>query len=100
MFQPEDIHLENWTDSGRIYNFKRTEIEMKSYSIIVVEKNLLTSMNGKLYRCPFAANADSFKGIPLDQRNSIPINSTAEEIERYTRELNLFLHAIFARQIF
>ena len=50
-------------------------------------KNLLTSMNGKLYRCPFAANADSFKGIPLDQRNSIPINSTAEEIQRYTREL-------------
>ena len=41
----------------------------------------------KLYRCPFAANADSFKGIPLDQRNSIPINSTAEEILRYTREL-------------
>lgn len=78
---------ENWTDSGRIYNFKRTEIEMKELFDNCCGKNLLTSMNGKLYRCPFAANADSFKGIPLDQRNSIPINSTAEEIQRYTREL-------------
>ena len=77
---------ENWTDSGRIHDFKRTETEMKELFDVCCGKNLLTSMNGKLYRCPFAANADSFKGI-LDQRNSIPINSTAEEIQRYTREL-------------
>ena len=78
---------ENWTDSGTIHDFQRTENQMKELFDKCCGKNLLTSMNGKLYRCPFAANAESFKGIPHDEKNSIPINSSADSIEKYTKEL-------------
>lgn len=85
---PTRLHPpENWTDSGVIQDFKRTEVEMKQLFDICCGKNLLTSMNGKLYRCPFAANAESLKGIPSDERNSVPINSSPEMIEEYTRDI-------------
>ena len=54
---------ENWTDSGTIHDFQRTENQGKSYLINVAE-NLLTSMNGKLYRCPFAATQRALRGYP------------------------------------
>lgn len=79
---------ENWTDSGKIYDFNRSTEEMEELFEKCCGKNLLTSMNGKLYRCPFAANAESLKAIPRDNNNSVPLNSTPEEILSYTREIS------------
>lgn len=79
---------ENWTDSGKIYDFNRSIEEMEILFEKCCGKNLLTSMNGNLYRCPFAANAESLKAIPRDKNNSVPLNSTPEEILFYTREIS------------
>ena len=78
---------ENWTDSGQIQDFKRPVKEMEELFDVCCGKNLLTSMNGKLYRCPFAANAESLNAIPNDKKNSVPLDSSPEEILNYTREI-------------
>lgn len=78
---------ENWTDSAKIFDFKRDEKEMKELFEVCCGKNLLTTMNGKLYRCPFAANAESLSAIPKDKNNSVSISASAEEILNYTRKI-------------
>jgi len=82
-------HLpENWTDSGRIEDFRRSKSEMEELFDVCCGKNLLTSMNGKIYRCPFVANAESLKAIPLDKKNSVNVDATPEEIFNYTKKIN------------
>ena len=78
---------ENWTDSAKIFDFNRDESEMKELFEVCCGKNLLTTMNGKLYRCPFAANAESLSAIPKDKNNSVSIGASAEEILNYTRKI-------------
>jgi len=79
---------ENWTDSGQIYDFKRTDPEMVSLFESCCGKNLLTLSEGKLYRCPFSANADRLHAIPDDSRNYVSVDSSPENIRRFTREIN------------
>ena len=45
-------------------------------------------MNGKLYRCPFVANAESLKAIPLDSRNSVTLDADPQEISKHTRDID------------
>ena len=79
---------EYWTDSGTIQNFNRSEDGMKEIFDLCCGKNLLTSMNDKLYRCPFAANADSLKGIPYDKSNYVNLDSDPKVIHKYIREID------------
>ena len=44
-------------------------------------------MYGKLYRCPFSANAERLSGIPKDEGNSVSVEAPLEDIEHYTNEL-------------
>jgi sulfatase maturation enzyme AslB (radical SAM superfamily) len=78
---------ENWTDSGIIKNFERTLEENEEIFQRCCGKNLLTLSNGKIYRCPFAANADRLNAIPLNTENYIFADSSSEEIRRYTRKI-------------
>jgi len=74
---------ENWTDSGTIFDFKRTLEDQKQLFNNCCGKNLLTVTDGKLYRCPFAANADRLKAIPSDSQNSVPVTDGAASIRHY-----------------
>ena len=78
---------ENWTDSAQIVDFNRSKNEMEELFDVCCGKNLLTSMNGKLYRCPFVANAESLRAIPLDERNSVSVSASPEDIQKYTRDI-------------
>ena len=78
---------ENWTDCGVIFDFKRTLPEMEKLFTDCCGKNLLTLTDGKLYRCPFAANADRLKGIPLDKGNSVSVNAKRNKIKKYTSDI-------------
>lgn len=78
---------ENWTDSGIIKNFKRDIKGLEKIFEDCCGKNLITLSEGKLYRCPFAANADRLSAIPLDDKNYVSLNQTEEEIRKYTREI-------------
>lgn len=78
---------ENWTDSGTIFDFKRSIHECKELFRECCGKNLLTVTDGKLYRCPFAANADRLKAIPKDDRNYIFVNSSPSSIREYVSNI-------------
>ncbi len=78
---------ENWTDSGTIHNFNRTVEEQKKLFSDCCGKNLLTVTGGKLYRCPFAANADRLRAIPDDETNFVSVNASPDEIKNYVTEI-------------
>lgn len=79
---------ENWTDSGTIFDFKRSIPECKELFKECCGKNLLTVTDGKLYRCPFAANADRLKAIPKDEANYVAVNSSSSAIRDYVSNID------------
>jgi len=78
---------ENWTDSGRIEYQRHTVPELKKTFEDCCGKNLFTLVESRLYRCPFAANADSLGAIPADNQNFVEVGASTESIRRYTREI-------------
>ena len=82
------LHLpENWTDSGTIFDYKRSVPELEDLFDKCCGKNLLTLTGGKIYRCPFAASADRLEAVPKDERNGVNINSNSRDIKRYISEI-------------
>ena len=73
----------NWTDSGRIVHHKRSIEANQEIFEKCCGKNLYTIMESKLYRCPFAANADRLSGIPKNPLNFVDVNSPTDEITQY-----------------
>jgi organic radical activating enzyme len=74
---------EYWTDSGKVKDFSRSEEDMKRLFAKCCGKNLYSVAEGKLYRCPFVANADRLNAIPHDIRNFVRIDATADELRHY-----------------
>jgi len=79
---------EYWTDSGKINDFKRTLPEMVELFAKCCGKNLYSVAEGKLYRCPFVANADRLGAIPPDERNFVRLGSSTDELRRYSYEID------------
>lgn len=79
---------ENWTDSGVIHDFKRSVEEQKTLFSECCGKNLYTVTAGKLYRCPFAANADRLQAIPVDAANAVALSEGSAAIRAYTRDID------------
>ena len=75
---------ENWTDSGAIQEYNRTPAQLETLFSDCCGKHLLTVTDGKLYRCPFAANAERLKAVPRDPANSVAVDAGKEEILHYT----------------
>jgi MoaA/NifB/PqqE/SkfB family radical SAM enzyme len=78
---------ENWTDSGVIHDFKRSQNGLEKIFEDCCGKNLLTLSMGKIYRCPFAANADRLNAIPPNELNYVSVENSSEMIKKYTREI-------------
>jgi organic radical activating enzyme len=69
---PYRVHPpEHWTDSGRLVDEVNDIEEAKSLFAKCCGKNLYTLIGPKLYRCPFAANADQLKAIPEHSSNYV-----------------------------
>jgi sulfatase maturation enzyme AslB (radical SAM superfamily) len=77
----------NWTDSGRMHDFQRSEESMIDIFDRCCGKNLYTLMYGKLYRCPFSANAERLNGIPNDPNNSVKVDASIDHIDKYTNDI-------------
>lgn len=72
---------ENWTDCATITKHNRSKEEHKQVFNDCCCKNLFTIMNGKLFRCPFSANADRLHAVPdltADYVNLLSTQSTSE----------------------
>ncbi len=79
---------ENWTDSGKIGNYNRSVDQMKEIFSKCCGKNLYTVVNGKFYRCPFAANADSLKAIPENKDNYVRVKAQTKDLKKYAYDVD------------
>jgi len=79
---------QGWTDCSKITKHYRNTEEQKEIFRDCCAKNTFTLSDGKLYRCPFSANADRLKAIPNFKKDHINIfNSTnTEEIKKKIKE--------------
>ena len=73
----------NWTDSGKIIEKRESFLENQDIFEKCCAKNTFTQMNGKLYRCPFAANAEQLEAIPKSKSNAININDDTDMINKF-----------------
>jgi organic radical activating enzyme len=64
---------DRWTDSGRVKKYKRTENELQSLFHNCCVGDILSILNGKLYRCPFSANAHNINAIPYNEKDIIDL---------------------------
>ena len=81
-----------WTDSGRILPYQdRTEKQLKDLFFNCCTNDVLTLLHGKLYHCPFSANATNLKAIPYDNDDVIDIleeegNQLRQKIEQFYKK--------------
>tara|TARA_B100000768_G_C11275691_1_gene375826 strand:- start:523 stop:1833 length:1311 start_codon:yes stop_codon:yes gene_type:complete len=64
---------DRWTDSGRVKKYERTENELQSLFHNCCVGDILSILNGKLYRCPFSANAHNINAIPYNEKDIIDL---------------------------
>ena len=91
-----------WQDCGRILPFqKRTEEENKKKFSDCCNSDILSLLHGKLYRCPFSANAHNLNAIPKNENDTvdlcdetISIDNLKEQIKEITYNKD-FLTACF-----
>jgi len=66
-----------WQDCGEILPFqKRTEEEKKRKFIDCCNSDQLSLLKGKLYRCPFSANAENLNAIPLNKGDQVDLSDS------------------------
>ena len=64
-----------WQDCGEILPFqKRTEEEKKRKFIDCCNSDTLSLLKGKLYRCPFSANAENLNAVPKNKEDQVDLS--------------------------
>lgn len=94
-----DVHeMGGWTLCSEIKKHNRDREELKKVFDDCCAKNLLTLLNGKLYKCPFIANAMNLKAIPkckddvidLKELGMLGRSGAKERIKYFIKEKNFF----------
>jgi len=78
---------DNWVDCSSIRHHKRTASELKEVFKQCCVKYIYTLLHGKLYRCPFIANAANLNAIPDDSTNYVDLFSKTHNIKQKIRNL-------------
>lgn len=58
------LHVDNWLDCASLEKHNRTAQQNARIYQDCCAKNMLSMSDGKLFRCPFAANADRLAAVP------------------------------------
>ncbi len=84
-----------WTDCAKIMKQSRDVEQQKEIFRNCCAKNTITLSKGKLYRCPFSANADRLRAVPKIKDDhidifdkTIKINEMKEKIRNFLLEKN------------
>lgn len=76
-----------WTDCASLDKHNRTEAAQKAIWDACCAKNLATLHDGKLFRCPFSANAAKLGAVPDYKDDYLVVaESTREQIRVFLRE--------------
>ena len=70
-----------WTDSGKLkyQNASEEELIEKFNNCCMIDKT--TILNGKLYRCPFSANAHNLNAIPHNKDDVVDLGDDSKTID-------------------
>ncbi|MER5521339.1 radical SAM protein [Streptomyces sp. NPDC002763] len=74
-----------WTDSGRIGRIERSPQELRRTFTDCCVNDLLTLLNGRLYLCPFSANAMNLGALPAAPDDVIDLRTEWPSAELRTR---------------
>ncbi len=77
----------DWIDCSNLKHHKRTTSELKEVFRQCCVKYIYTLLHGKLYRCPFIANADNLGAIPDNPANYVNLLSDKDNIKQQIRRL-------------
>ena len=77
----------NWLDCSSIRHHKRTAAENEEVFKQCCVKYVYTLLNGRLYRCPFIANAANLKAIPDNPANYVDLFSKTHSIKQQIQRL-------------
>jgi len=80
--------VSGWTECSTIHKHNRTQKEQESVFMRCCAKNLITISNGKLYRCPFIANAHRLNAMPKYETDYVDVTSDAPDLKA---QINDFL---------
>ncbi len=77
-----------WTDSGRILPYQNeTEEDKKKKFINCCNSDILSILHGKLYRCPFSANATNLNAVPVDKTDIVDLCDKTISIEDLKKKI-------------
>jgi len=79
--------IPTWTDSGRIQYRQRSTNELADMFMNCCVNDVLTLLNGKLYRCPFSANGTNLGAIPSPEEDVIDLTCEAKDASALRAEL-------------
>ena len=92
---------ENWIDCSSIRHHKRSIKDLTEVFKQCCVKYVYTLLDGKLYRCPFIANADNLNAIPTILQImliSFQNENTSKKIKLLINNENFFPHVISATE--
>lgn len=78
---------DHWVDCSTIKHHKRTVAQVSEVFKQCCVKYLYTLLNGKLYRCPFIANAANLNAIPDNPADYVNLFSDKGDIKNQIRRL-------------
>ena len=89
----EIIEMSGWTQCSSIIKHGRGQEEVKNIYNECCAKNLVTLLGGKIYKCPYMANAMNLKAIPVIEEELINLNQLEDMgLETAKQKLKEFLH--------
>ncbi len=78
---------EDWVDCSSIKHHKRSNEQLKEVFKQCCVKYIYTLLHGKLYRCPFIANAANLNAIPDNPANYVNLLSKNHNVKQEIRRL-------------
>ena len=78
---------DDWIDCSNIKHHKRSSEELKEVFKQCCVKYIYTLLHGKLYRCPFIANAANLNAIPDNPANYVNLLTNSDNIRQQIRRL-------------
>ena len=81
---------ENWVDCSRIHQHKRSVSKLEEVFKQCCSTQLYTLLNGRLYTCPFIANAYTLKAVPNNSADYIELLSETET-DNFNKKIRNFI---------
>ena len=78
---------DNWVDCSNVKQHNRSVSRLKQVFKECCAKQLYTLLNGKLYTCPFIANASNLKAIPDNEADYVNLLSEDNNLKGKIRRL-------------